>query len=150
MEADTFRQYCLAKAGVIEDTPFGEDHLVFKVGGKMFALLSLDEIPSQANLKCDPDRAMELRDRYEGVKPGYHMNKKHWNSVVLGGDVPDQELRMLIDHSYQLVVQALPRHDRERLALRASPDATPPATRSDRVRALKRRVPRSGKRPASR
>ena len=109
MQGDTFREYCLGKTGVTESSPFGPDNLVFKVGGKMFALLALDEIPPAANLKCDPDRALELRDRYEEVTPGYHMNKKHWNTVQLVGGIPDGEIRQMIDHSYALVVQSLPR-----------------------------------------
>src|SRR3954469_18582368 len=109
MQADTFRTYCLKKPGVFESTPFGPDNVVFKVGGKMFALLALDEVPTAVNLKCDPDRALELRDRYEQVQPGYHMNKKHWNTVVLDGVVPDKEVRDMIDHSYDLVVQSLPK-----------------------------------------
>lgn len=120
MQVDTFRDYCLGKAGVIEDTPFGEEHLVFKVGGKMFALLSLDEVPSSANLKCDPDRALELRDRYEEVQPGYHMNKKHWNTVEISGGIPETELRKMIDHSYDLVVGGLPKAKRSSLARRQS------------------------------
>ena len=99
-----FRDYCLAKPNVTEGTPFGEDTLVFKVGGKIFALASLDEVPPRVNLKCDPERALDLRDRYEEVQPGYHMNKKHWNTVELGGGIPEAELRSMIDHSYDLVV----------------------------------------------
>ena len=116
MQVDTFREYCLGKTGVTESSPFGPDNLVFKVGGKMFALLALDEIPPAANLKCDPDRALELRDRYEEVTPGYHMNKKHWNTVQLVGEMPEAEIRRMIDHSYALVVQSLPRAQRERLS----------------------------------
>ena len=112
MDIESFREYCLKKAGVTEGAPFGEDTLVFKVGGKMFALASLDEIPATANLKCDPDRALELRDRYEQVRPGYHMNKKHWNTVEIDSGVPDWELRKMIDHSYELVVQSLPKTSR--------------------------------------
>ncbi|PYI87231.1 MAG: MmcQ-like protein [Verrucomicrobia bacterium] len=103
MDAEQFREYCLAKAGVTEGTPFGEDTLVFKVAGKMFALLALDAVPPRVNLKCDPDRALELRDRYEQVLPGYHMNKKHWNTVILDGAVPSQIIVEMIDHSYGLV-----------------------------------------------
>jgi predicted DNA-binding protein (MmcQ/YjbR family) len=95
--------------------PFGPEHIVFKVGGKMFALLALDEVPSTANLKCDPDRALELRDRYEQVRPGYHMNKKHWNTVELNTGLPEAELRRMIDDSYALVVRALPKRQREQL-----------------------------------
>ena len=107
MQADAFREYCLKKSGTTEDTPFGPEHLVFKVGGKMFALLTLEEAPPAANLKCDPDRALELRDRYEQVRPGYHMNKKHWNTVEIASGIPEAELRKMIDHSYELVVQRL-------------------------------------------
>lgn len=116
MQVDDFRDYCLRKAGVMEGTPFGEEHLVFKVGGKMFALLSLDEVPATANLKCDPDLALELRDRYEQVRPGYHMNKKHWNTVEIAGGIPDAEVRKMIDHSYVLVARSLPKAARARLA----------------------------------
>ena len=115
MQVDTFREYCLGKAGVTEGAPFGPEDIVFKVGGKMFALLALNEIPPAANLKCDPDRALELRDRYEEVTPGYHMNKRHWNTVQLVGGIPEVEIRQMIDHSYTLVVQSLPRTQRERL-----------------------------------
>ena len=79
--------------------------LVFKVGAKIFALVSLDEIPARVNLKCDPDRALELRDQFEDVQPGYHMNKKHWNTVEFESGVPDAELRRMIDHSYDLVAK---------------------------------------------
>src|SRR3954447_8711037 len=109
MDAAAFREYCLTKAGVTEETPFGPDNLVFKVAGKMFALLGLDDVPARANLKCDPDLALELRDRYDDVTPGYHMNKKHWNTVVIDGAIPKAELTKMIDHSYELVVQSLPK-----------------------------------------
>ena len=115
MDSVDFREYCLSKPSVTEGTPFGETVLVFKVGGKMFALMSVDEVPATANLKCDPDLAMELRDRYEQVQPGYHMNKKHWNTVELESGIPDAELRKMIDHSYELVVQSLPKKTREKL-----------------------------------
>ena len=115
MDLESFREYCLSKPRVTEGTPFGEDTLVFKVGGKMFALTSLDEVPARANLKCDPDRALELRDRYEEVQPGYHMSKKHWNTVQLEGAIPTAEIRQMIDHSYDLVVAGLPKAKRERL-----------------------------------
>ena len=83
MDLESFREYCLTKNDATEGMPFGETVVVFKVGGKMFALAALDEIPTTVNLKCDPDLALELRDRYEQVRPGYHMNKKHWNTVEL-------------------------------------------------------------------
>ncbi|MEY2561889.1 MAG: hypothetical protein QOH88_82 [Verrucomicrobiota bacterium] len=115
MNLESFREYCLKKPAATESTPFGPDNIVFKVGGKMFALAALDEVPPAANLKCDPDLALELRDRYEQVQPGYHMNKKHWNTVVLDGVIPENEIRKMIDHSYDLVVQSLPKAKRERL-----------------------------------
>ena len=118
VNVEKFREYCLKKSGVTEDSPFGPEHLVFKVGGKMFALLAFEEIPPTANLKCDPDLALELRDRYDEVRPGYHMNKKPWTTVQIDGAIPQQELAKMIDHSYDLVTRALPRKERERLALR--------------------------------
>src|SRR5438445_3066090 len=99
MDVESFREYCLAKPGTSESTPFGEDVLVFKVAGKMFALAALDEVPATVNLKCDPDLALELRDQYEQVRPGYHMNKKHWNTVEIESGIPEAELRRMIDHS---------------------------------------------------
>ena len=87
----------------------------------MFALMSLDEVPATANLKCDPDLALELRDRYEQVRPGYHMNKKHWNTVEIEGGIPEFELRKMIDHSYELVVQSLPRASRSTIPRVAGP-----------------------------
>ena len=115
MNLEEFREYSLAKPSATESTPFGEDTLVFKVAGKIFALASLDEVPATANLKCDPDLALELRDRYEEVRAGYHMNKKHWNTVELEGAIPNGELRKMIDHSYELVVQSLPKSVRATL-----------------------------------
>ncbi|HSS27494.1 MAG TPA: MmcQ/YjbR family DNA-binding protein [Usitatibacter sp.] len=107
MDLAKFREYCLSKPRATEGTPFGPDTLVFKVGGKIFAITSLDEIPARANLKCDPDLALELRDRYEQIHPGYHMNKKHWNTVELEAGIPEPELRRMIDHSYDLVAKSL-------------------------------------------
>ena len=115
MNIETFREYCLSKLAATEDTPFGPDNIVFKVGGKMFALAALDEVPPAVNLKCDPDLALELRDRYEQVRPGYHMNKKHWNTVELDGVIPEKEIRKMVDHSYDLVVRSLPKVRREKL-----------------------------------
>ena len=109
MDLAQFREYCLSKPRATEGTPFGPDVLVFKVGGKMFALAALDEVPTTANLKCDPDLALDLRDRYEQVTPGYHMNKKHWNTVEIETGIPDAELRKMIDHSYDLVANSLPK-----------------------------------------
>src|SRR5678815_5226140 len=83
MDLAEFREYCLTKRGASEETPFGPEVLVFKVGGKIFALAALDEVPPRVNVKCDPDLALDLRDRYEQVTPGYHMNKRHWNTCLL-------------------------------------------------------------------
>ena len=115
MDLAAFREYCLRKRGATEGTPFGETVLVFKVAGKIFALAALDEIPATVNMKCDPDLALALRDQYDQVQPGYHMNKKHWNTVEIDGGIPDGELRKMIDHSYELVVQGLPKKTREKL-----------------------------------
>jgi len=112
---EAFRDYCLSKPAATEGMPFGPENIVFKVARKMFALAALDEVPPAVNLKCDPDLALELRDRYEQVRPGYHMNKKHWNTVVLDGVIPQVEIRKMIDHSYDLVVQSLPKAKRAKL-----------------------------------
>ncbi|MEX0273433.1 MAG: MmcQ/YjbR family DNA-binding protein [Flavobacteriaceae bacterium] len=104
MNIEEFREYCLTKKGVSEEFPFDENTLVFKVMGKMFALTGLERMPPQVNLKCDPERSEILRAEYEGtIFPGYHMSKKHWNTIVLGL-VPPQLVQELIDHSYDLVV----------------------------------------------
>lgn len=106
MDIESYRAYCLALHGVTEGFPFDDKTLVFKVGGKMFALLDLDYFKS-VNLKCDPDYALELRAENEGIIPGYHMNKKHWNTVSVLGEVPDKLLLDLTVHSYQLVYNSL-------------------------------------------
>lgn len=105
---DEYRTYCLSKKGVTEETPFGPDTLVFKVMGKMFALTGLD-IFEFINLKCDPEEAALLREEYEGIRPGYHMNKQHWNSVYVDGSIPDALIYKLTDASYQLIVNSLPK-----------------------------------------
>ena len=102
MNIETIREYCISKKGVTEGFPFGEDTLVFKKIGKIFALANLDGDLS-LNLKCDPDYAIELREKYPAVTPGYHMNKKHWNTVNIDGSVPDTEILSWIDHSYNLI-----------------------------------------------
>ena len=108
MNVEQLREYCLAKKGTSEGFPFDEHTLVFKVMGKMFALVALERIPSQVNLKCDPERAIELREEYDGsIIPGYHMNKTHWNTVFLE-PLPSHLILELVDHSYQLVVDKLP------------------------------------------
>ena len=102
MNIEILREYCISKAGVTECFPFGEDTLVFKVKDKIFALANLDSDAS-VNLKCDPTFAIELREKYSSVSPGYHMNKKHWNTVLLDGSIPDMEIFSWIDHSYNLI-----------------------------------------------
>ena len=109
MDLAEFREYCLSKPNTTEGTPFGPDVIVFKVAGKMFALAALEEVPPTVNLKCDPDLSLDLRDQYEQVRPGYHMNKKHWNTVEIESGIPDLELRKMIDHSYELVIKRLPK-----------------------------------------
>ena len=123
MDLAQFREYCLSKPRATEDTPFGPDVLVFKVGGKMFALAALDDVPATVNLKCDPDLALDLRDRYDEVRPGYHMNKKHWNTLEIQGAIPYVELRKMIDHSYDLVAKSLPK-PRARVAARSRRSST--------------------------
>jgi len=102
MNIESLREYCISKPDVTDGFPFGEDTLVFKVKGKIFALANLDGDLS-INLKCDPAYAIELRERYSSVTPGYHMNKKHWNTVILDGSVHDVEVYSWIDHSYNLI-----------------------------------------------
>lgn len=106
MNIEELREYCLSKKGATEDFPFDETTLVFKVIGKMFALTDLESELS-VNLKCDPDRAIELRERYSCVLPGYHMSKIHWNTIRIDGSVSDQQIHEWIDHSYDLVVSKL-------------------------------------------
>ena len=116
MHLEELRNYCLSKKGVEEGLPFGEETLVFKVMGKIFALTGL-YAGDRVNLKCDPDYALELREKYEDVQPGYHMNKKHWNTVVLNGNLEEKLIRELVDHSYGLVVASLPKKDQAALML---------------------------------
>ena len=108
MNIETLREYCLSKKGVTEEFPFGEETLVFKAGGKIFLLTGLGDNPLQFNVKCDPDRAIELREQYDAIQPGYHMNKKHWNTIIVDGSISRQLLKEMIDESYNLVVQSLP------------------------------------------
>jgi predicted DNA-binding protein (MmcQ/YjbR family) len=105
MNVEEIRDYAIAKADAEEGFPFGESTLVFKVKGKIFLLLSLEAEPLQFNAKCDPERAMELREQYDAVQPGYHMNKKHWNTVIVDGTLSNKQLKELIDHSYELVAK---------------------------------------------
>lgn len=110
MNLETYYEYCLSKKGVTEHFPFDEDTLVFKVGGKMFALSSLlqwEKGSPSMNLKCDPERAQELRAEYDAIQPGFHMSKIHWNTIAVNQDVPNTLLKELIDHSYDLVFKSL-------------------------------------------
>lgn len=115
MNLHNLRDYCLSKPGVTDETPFDAVTLVYKVGGKIFALTSLTDNPLEVNLKCDPERAVELREQHATVRPGYHMNKTHWNTVVADGSLRDSLLREWIDHSYDLVVKSLPKAVRAQL-----------------------------------
>ncbi len=113
MDIETFRNYCLNKKAVEETFPFDETTLVFKVMGKVFAITGLNAEEFTVNLKCDPERALELRETYEDVRPGWHMNKKHWNTVHFENGLQEAFLIDLIDHSYDLVVQKLRKKDRD-------------------------------------
>jgi predicted DNA-binding protein (MmcQ/YjbR family) len=114
MNIEEYREYCICKPGVTEGFPFDLNTLVFKVMGKMFALTNIDLFVS-INLKCDPDYAIELREQYEGIKPGYHMSKKHWNTCDTKNDIPDELLKKLIDNSYDLIISKLTKALKEEL-----------------------------------
>lgn len=114
MNIEAYRNYCLAKKGVTEEFPFDKSTLVYKVMGKMFALADVDSFQS-INLKCDPEKAIQLREAYEGVTTGYHMSKKHWNTVRTDGSIPEKLIYQWIDDSYKLVADKLSRADRARL-----------------------------------
>jgi predicted DNA-binding protein (MmcQ/YjbR family) len=103
MNIETIRDYCLSKEGAEETLPFGPDVIVFKVNNKAFLLLPLDEEGLRFNVKCDPDLALELREQYASVLPGYHMNKKHWNTIIVDSSIPARLIKEWIDHSYELV-----------------------------------------------
>ena len=109
MNIEWLRNYCLSKPGAEETLPFGPDTLVFKVSGKAFLLTGFDSDPLRFNVKCDPDKAVELREEFHCVLPGYHMNKKHWNTIVADGSVSSSQLKEWIDHSYDLVTASLPK-----------------------------------------
>lgn len=111
MDIESLREYCLAKRGVNEGFPFGESVLVFKVKGKMFLLARLDQAVLEFNVKCDPEQAIEWREQYTAVTPGYHMNKKLWNTVTADGSISVRVLKQMIDDSYRLVVASLPKKD---------------------------------------
>lgn len=111
MDIESFHQFCLSFPDVSEEFPFGPETLVFKVKGKLFALTDVDFFES-INLKCEPDEAIELRERYPAVQPGYHMNKKHWNTILMDNSIPDRLVKEWIEHSYQLVRASLPKSQR--------------------------------------
>lgn len=115
MDIETLREYCLAKKAVTEDFPFGEDTLVFRVMNKIFLLVSLSSNPLQFNAKCDPGKAIELREQYDAIIPGYHMNKQHWNTVIMDGRLSNTLITEIINDSYNLIVKSLSKKDREAL-----------------------------------
>jgi predicted DNA-binding protein (MmcQ/YjbR family) len=115
VNADALRDYCLALTGVSETFPFGPKVSVFKVAGKMFALSILDEVPLRVSLKCEPELAEQLRASHAAVLPGYHLNKRHWNTVIIDGSLTDQMIKDMIEDSYDLVVSKLPRAQRQAL-----------------------------------
>lgn len=114
MDLQYLREYCLAKKAVTEELPFDESTLVFKVMGKMFLLTNIESFES-VNIKCDPELAVELREQYDAVIPGWHMNKKHWNTIIMDGSIPNKLFLEWVDLSYNLVVRGLPKKDREGL-----------------------------------
>jgi predicted DNA-binding protein (MmcQ/YjbR family) len=103
VDPNELRDWCLSQPGAIEDFPFGPDHSVFKVKGKMFAISALERTPLEVSLKCEPELAVELRNTYAAIRPGYHLNKRHWNTLTLDGSLPDQFVRDLVQDSYDLV-----------------------------------------------
>ncbi|WP_027856319.1 MmcQ/YjbR family DNA-binding protein [Marinobacterium jannaschii] len=123
MNKQQLSDYLAAKPGAVMEYPFGPDVRVFKVRGKMFALYDPADDPVRVNLKCDPQEALMLRDLFEAVLPGYHMNKRHWNTVLIDGSLPDGEIERMIDNSYQLVVKGLKKAERDALALLAAQQA---------------------------
>ncbi len=123
MDADTARQYLLGKPEAMEDYPFGPDVAVMKVRDKMFATLGQEQGEGRMNLKCDPDQALALRDIFDAVLPGYHMNKKHWNTIKLDGSIPEGEIQRMIDHSFALVIKGLSKKVREGMEVRHGREA---------------------------
>jgi predicted DNA-binding protein (MmcQ/YjbR family) len=115
MKPGDLRRHCLAQPGAVEEFPFDAHHSVFKVGGKMFALTALGRRPLKVSVKCEPELATQFRASYQGVDPGWHLNKRHWNTITLGRDVPDRLVRDMVQDSYDLVVEGLPRRERERV-----------------------------------
>jgi predicted DNA-binding protein (MmcQ/YjbR family) len=116
-QLEPLRAYLLAKPGATDELPFGPDALVFKVLGKMFAIVSWQATPLRISLKCDPNLALLLRGTYAAVTPGYYLNKKHWNTVILDGEVPEDEVEEMIDASYELVVKGLTKAQKAQLGV---------------------------------
>jgi predicted DNA-binding protein (MmcQ/YjbR family) len=121
MDATALRRCCLRHTGAVEDFPFGPEHSVFRAAGKMFALSALDRAPLEVSVKCEPALAAELRHTYAAIRPGYHLNKRHWITVTLDGSLPDRLVRDLIEDSYDLVVSALPKRVRQDLGWARDP-----------------------------
>lgn len=115
MNIEQLREYCLSFRAVSENFPFDEYTLVFKVGGKMFALIPLDNPQPQIAMKCDPEKAIELRETYECIVPAFHFNKKYWNTVIISNEISENKIKELIQHSYELVVSGLTRKIRQEL-----------------------------------
>ena len=115
MKPADLRRHCLAQPEAVEEFPFTPEHSVFKVAGKMFALSALKRTPLQISVKCEPELALQFRDSYEAIVAGWHLNKRHWNTITCGGDCPDKLIRDMIEDSYDLVVDGLPKQKRERL-----------------------------------
>jgi len=116
MNIEELREYCMDKKHVTESFPFDNETLVFKVMNKMFALTGINNNPLSVNLKCDPEKAVALREEYSCVLPGYHMSKQHWNTVVIDGSVPDKLVKEWIDESYNLIVASLPKRVRDEMS----------------------------------
>lgn len=116
MNVETIREFCIRKKGVTEEFPFDEETLVFKVMGKIFLLINIEEVDISVNLKCNPELAIAMREKYESVQPGYHMNKKHWNTVSYTGEFSEKEFYEMIDHSYLEVVKSMTKKQQQELA----------------------------------
>jgi|SRR5215207_10039061 predicted DNA-binding protein (MmcQ/YjbR family) len=124
MNAIELRLWCLQQPAAVEEFPFGPEHSVFRVAGKMFALSALDRTPLEVSVKCEPELAAQLRNTYAVIRPGYHLNKRHWNTITLDGSLPDRLVRDLIEDSYDLVVSGLPKRIRERLVTHPATPST--------------------------
>ena len=117
MDANALRAWCLEQPRAIEEFPFGPEHSVFKVGGKIFAISALEREPLTVSVKCEPELAVALRNSYPAIRPGYHLNKRHWNTVTLDGSLPEQIVRDLVEDSYDLIASALPKRLRDELGV---------------------------------